>query len=154
MEIKEKIKELENQIEELKKQVQKEEEMEEWFKSLLNGLEMEQWFKSLLNGLEIEIRDDYPDSVFYKKNGKVFFQLFQNLEIKHLWVDYDLVWSVLRNKYKLNYDEIQEFIENMVEKHLKLGIVIPLKVMGLNELMIEKHLKFSKLTSVIHWFFR
>jgi chromosome segregation ATPase len=141
MEIKEKIKELENQIEELKKEVQKEEEMEEWFKSLLNGL-------------EIEIRDGYPDSVFYKKNGKVFFQLFQDLEIKHLWVDYDLVWSVLRNKYKLNYDEIQEFIENMVEKHLKLGIVIPLEVIGLHTSMVKKHLKLNKVISSIHWFAR
>jgi hypothetical protein len=58
MKIGQKIQELEKQIEFLKKESQKE--------------EMEEWFKSLLNGLKIEINDDYPDSVFYKKNGILF----------------------------------------------------------------------------------
>jgi hypothetical protein len=112
MKIEEKIQELEKQIESLKKESQKEEEME-------------QWFKSLLNGLEIEINDNAPYSVFYIKNSKLFFELFQNLEIKHLWVDYGLVWNVLEKKYKLNHDEIKVFIKSMVEKHLKLGEVTP-----------------------------
>jgi restriction endonuclease S subunit len=106
--IEEKIKELENQIEELKKESQKE--------------EMEQWFKSLLNGLEIEIDDNEPDSVFYKKNGKVIFELYQGSEI-FFYCDYNLVWSIFHNKYNLNYDETQAFIERMVEKHLKLSKV-------------------------------
>jgi hypothetical protein len=109
MEIKEKIQELEKQIEELKKDSKHE--------------EMEEWFKSLLNGLEIKIIYDRPNSLFYKKNGKVFFQLYQDLEIKHLWVDYDLVWSFFEIKYDLNYDETQSFINRMVEKHLKLSNV-------------------------------
>jgi hypothetical protein len=107
----EKIKELEKQIEELKNQSQKE--------------EMEQWFKSLLNGLEIEIRDDFPDSVYYKKNSKVFFELFQDSKEKYLWVDYNLVWSVFNNKYNLNHVETQAFVKSMVEKHLKLCKVSP-----------------------------
>jgi hypothetical protein len=112
MKIEEKIKELEKQIEELKNQSQKE--------------EMEQWFKSLLNGLEIEIRADRQNSVYYKKNGKVFFELYQGSEEKYLWVDFDLVWFVFKIKYNLNYDEVQSFIKSMVEKHLKLSEVTPL----------------------------
>jgi hypothetical protein len=117
MEIKEKIKELEKQIEELKKEVQKE--------------EMEQWFKSLLNGLEIEIRDDEPNSVFYKKNSKVFFELFQDSEKTNFLCDYDLVWSVFNNKYNLNYSETKAFVKRMVELHLKSGVVTPIAWLNL-----------------------
>jgi hypothetical protein len=86
--------------------------------------EMEQWFKSLLNGLEIEIYDNKPYSVFYKKNGIVFFELYQDSE-KYFICDYDLVWSIFNFKYNLNYDETQAFIKMMVEHHLKLGVVTP-----------------------------
>jgi hypothetical protein len=110
MEIKEKIKELEKQIEELKNQSQKE--------------DMEEWFKSLLNGLRIEIDDNEPNSVFYKKNSKVIFELYQGSE-NFFYCDYNLVWSIFHNKYNLNYDETQAFIELMVEKHLKLSKVTP-----------------------------
>jgi len=118
MEIKEKIQELEKQIEELKNQSQKE--------------EMEQWFKSLLNGLEIEIRADRPNSVYYKKNGKVFFELYQGFSELYqrsenmFYCDYNLVWSVFNNKYNLNYDETQAFAKSMVEQHLKLEAVTPI----------------------------
>jgi hypothetical protein len=105
MEIKEKIKELEKQIEELKKE------------------EMEQLFKSLLNGLEIEIDDDHPKSLFYKKNSKVFFQLFRGSKKTYFICDYNLVWSIFEKKYNLNFYEIQEFINRMVEKHLKMSKV-------------------------------
>jgi hypothetical protein len=111
MKIEEKIKEIEKQIEYLKKKVQKEEEME-------------QWFKSLLNGLEIEINDNKPNLVYYKKNENVFFELYQDSKERYFYCNYDLVWSVFHNKYKLNNDEIQAFISSMVEKHLKLGKVI------------------------------
>jgi thioredoxin-related protein len=117
MEIKEKIQELEKQIEKLKKEVQKEEGMEEWFKSLLNGL-------------EIRIYNNEPDSVFYKKNGEIFFELHQYPDKTHFICDYDLVWSVFEKKYKLNDDEIEEFIKSMVEQHLKLSEVTPIYLAG------------------------
>jgi sugar-specific transcriptional regulator TrmB len=106
--IEEKIKELENQIEELKKEYKKE--------------EMEELFKSVLNDLKIEIDDNEPNLIFYKKNGKVVFRLYYDLINKER-CDYNLVWSIFHNKYNLNYDETQAFIERMVEKHLKLSKV-------------------------------
>jgi hypothetical protein len=112
MKIKEKIQELEKQIESLKKESQKE--------------EMEECFKSLLNGLKIEIDDNEPDSVFYKKNGEISFVLHQDSEKKYFYCDYYLVWSIFEEKYNLNDYEIQEFIKSMVEQHLKLSEVIPL----------------------------
>jgi hypothetical protein len=111
METKEKIQELERQIEELKKEFQKE--------------EMEEWFMSLLNELQIEIKDDDSKSVFYKKNGNVIFELYQGSEKKYFYCNYKLVWSIFEKKYKLNYNEIQAFISSMVEQYLKLSNVTP-----------------------------
>jgi hypothetical protein len=111
METKEKIQELEKQIEELKKESQKE--------------EMEEWFKSLLNSLKIEIDDNEPDLVFYKRNGRILFRLNQNSEERYFWCDYDLVWYVLEHEYNLNYNETQAFIKSMVEQNLKLFSVTP-----------------------------
>jgi chromosome segregation ATPase len=115
--IEKKIKELEKQIQELEKQIKS-----------LKKEEMEQWFKSLLNGLEIEINDDNPNSVFYKKNSKVFFRLYHDLinkEKTYFFCDYYLVWSIFEVKYNPNYGEIQAFIKSMVEKYLKLDGVTP-----------------------------
>jgi hypothetical protein len=106
METKEKIQELEKQIEELKKE------------------EMEELFKSVLNGLKIEIDDNEPNLIFYKKNGKVVFRLYYDLINKeriYFYCDYNLVWSIFEKKYNINYYEIQEFINSMVEKYLKLS---------------------------------
>jgi hypothetical protein len=109
MKIKEKIQELEKQIKSLKKEE-----------------EMEQWIKSLLNGLEIEINDNKPNSLFYKKDGKYLFYLYQDPNYKEercFYCNYDLVWTILEYKYNLNHDEIQVLIRSMVEQHLKLGKV-------------------------------
>jgi restriction endonuclease S subunit len=111
-----KIQELEKQIEELEKQI---EELKKEYKN-----EPEQWFKSLLNELEIEINDDNPNSVYYKKDGIVIFELYQGSE-NFFYCDYNLVWSIFYNKYNFNYDETQSFIKTMVEQHLKLLAVTP-----------------------------
>jgi hypothetical protein len=119
MKIEDKIKELEKQIESLKREAQKQTQKEG---------EMEQRFKSLLNGLRIEIDDKRPDSVYYIKSGRILFELYQdpnNKKEKHFWCNTILVWSVFEDEYNLNYDETQVFIKNMVEKYLKLEAVIP-----------------------------
>jgi len=133
MKTEEKIKELEKQTEELKKELQKE--------------KMEQWFKSLLNGLKIEIDDNEPNSVYYKKNGRIFFELVQNSGKRSFWCDYDLVWSILENKYNLNYGETQAFIKTMVEQHLKLGMVTPSSQKYIFPKWVEKNLKSGVVTS-------
>jgi hypothetical protein len=109
--LEEKIKKLEKQIEALKNQSPKE--------------KTEEWFKLLLDGLEIEINDNKPNSVFYKKDGNVIFELYQGSEKKYFYCNYKLVWSVIERKCKFDYDEIQAFIKDMAEQHLKLGVVTP-----------------------------
>jgi len=127
----EKIQELKKQIEELKKEE-----------------EMKEWFKSLLNGLKIEIDDNEPNLVYYKKNGRIFFELYQISEKRYFWCNYDLVWSVLENKYNLNNGETQAFIKTMVEQHLKLEAVTPRSVAKIKVMQVEKHLKLKKLDQI------
>jgi hypothetical protein len=115
-----KIQELKKQIEKLKKESQKE--------------EMKEWFKSLLNGLEIRINDNNPNSVYYKKNGKFLFKLYQDSEKKYFYCDYYLVWDALQDKYNLNYYETQASIKSMVEQCLKLGVVTPEKIVFLKKI--------------------
>jgi TolA-binding protein len=119
-ELEKKIEELEKKIEALEKEYQKEELKKESQKE-----EMEEWFKSLLNSLKIEIDDNEPDLVFYKRNGRILFRLNQNSEERYFWCDYDLVWYVLEHEYNLNYNETQAFIKSMVEQNLKLFSVTP-----------------------------
>jgi hypothetical protein len=110
--------------------------------------DMEQWFKSLLNGLKIEIDDNEPNLVYYKKNGRIFFELYQISEKRYFWCNYDLVWSVLENKYNLNNGETQAFIKTMVEQHLKLEAVTPRSVAKIKVMQVEKHLKLKKLDQI------
>jgi predicted nuclease with TOPRIM domain len=133
MKIKEKIQELEKEIEELKKEAQKEAQKEE----------MKEWFKSLLNGLEIGIDDNHPDSLHYKKNGEIFFVLYQSLEKTYFYCNHKLVWSIFKEKYKLNYYEIQAFIRGMVEQYLKLSNVTPVFNEYVSLCKVEQYLKLG-----------
>jgi TolA-binding protein len=127
MKTEEKIKELEKKIEELEKKIEalEKEYQKEELKKESQKEEMEEWFKSLLNSLKIEIDDNEPDLVFYKRNGRILFRLNQNSEERYFWCDYDLVWYVLEHEYNLNYNETQAFIKSMVEQNLKLFSVTP-----------------------------
>ena len=85
---------------------------------------------SLFQGLE-EYKDDrYPNSIFYFKYGKIYFEL--DVEKRILFCDFDLVWKVLSNKSKLDYDETQRIIMNMVERYTNLGSVTPICEYNIN----------------------
>jgi len=84
---------------------------------------MEDFFKLFLTDLLIVIMIERPNSVFYKKDGEVIFELYQdsnNKNIMNFWVDYYKIWKVFSNKFGLSYDEIQSFIKMEVNNVLKL----------------------------------
>ena len=90
--------------------------------------EMEDFFKPLLTDLLIVTKPEYPNSVFYKKDGEVIFELYQNSENKekrYFWVDYYKIWLVFEIEFRLECDEIQYFIKSQVENILKIGSIIP-----------------------------
>ena len=95
-------------------------------------VKMREFLLSWLNGCTIQLSEKYPDSVFYKKDDEVVFELYKekNEEETYFWVHYDKIWSVFYNKFGLNYDETQSFIKNVVEDTLKLGDIIPYRTIN------------------------
>lgn len=95
------------------------------------------FFEPFFENLETATSGRYPNSVFYKKNGKVIFEHCQNEEFNFFYVDYGTIWSVFEDKFGLKYQEISDFIKGMVEKHLNLRGVTPEKVPHFKEIMVE-----------------
>ena len=90
--------------------------------------EMKEFLREKLNGCSIRLVEKYPDLVFYEKDGKTLFELYQDRENKnklYFWVDYNSIWSIFETKYGMKYADIQAFIKNEVEMILKLGSVTP-----------------------------
>ena len=86
--------------------------------------DMEEFFLSCLTGCD-QIKDEgYPDDIFFKKDGIVYFE--QDSEYEVFWCSYDKVWSVFEKRFGLSYVEIQSFVKGMVEKHLKLEGLTPI----------------------------
>ena len=79
--------------------------------------EMEVFFLSFLEGCELKSNKKYSDSLFYIKNDKIMFEY--QFKSKYFWVRYDIIWSVFEQKYLMEYDQIQKFLKNLLEKHLK-----------------------------------
>ena len=90
--------------------------------------EMKQFLLSFINGAEIVIKPEFPNSVFYKKNNEIIFELekSKNENKTYFWVNYHKIWKIFENKFGLNYDDIQSFIKNEVEDTLKCGTVTPI----------------------------
>ena len=91
----------------------KEEQMKEFFLPFLNNLEL------------VTNKDKYPYSVFYKQNGKIIFEHYQNEKYNNFFVRYDGVWSVFGEKFNLNYQQTSDFIKGMAESVLNLKGVTP-----------------------------
>ena len=92
------------------------------------GDEMKEFLKPFLTNLTIVHSEKFPNSVLFKQNGEVIFELEQdseNKEKRYFWVHYDKIWSVFYDRFDLNYNETQSFINNVVEDTLKLGSVTP-----------------------------
>ena len=63
---------------------------------------------------------DYPDSIFWVKNGKVVAEI----EKPNFWITFD-TWEIISQMFSLDYDETQSVIKEWLEKHHKLGGLTP-----------------------------
>jgi hypothetical protein len=76
---------------------------------------------SIFQGLK-EYKDDrFPDSIYYHKNGVIYFEL----EKDRLWCNYNLVWYVFSEQNKFDYYETQRVIKDVTEKYTNWGSVTP-----------------------------
>ena len=88
--------------------------------------EMKEFLAPFLTNLTIIHKKERPNSVFYKQNGEVLFELYQDEKNRYFFTDYYKIWSVFYDRFGLNYNDTQAFIKREVESTLKLGSVTPI----------------------------
>ena len=70
------------------------------------------------NQLEVIEHPDYPNSIFYKKNGIVVME--QDKKTKEFWFHYDKIWSFFESFFSMKYKEIRGLLEIWLEEAFKL----------------------------------
>ena len=75
------------------------------------------------NQLEIVTLEKYPNSIFYKKNGKVVME--QNKKNKVFYFDYDEIYSFFKSFFGMEYEEWQGVMKTWLEETFNLSGYIP-----------------------------
>jgi hypothetical protein len=73
--------------------------------------------------LEVIEHPDYPNSIFYRKNGKVVME--QNKKNERFWFSYEDIWSFFESFFGMEHQEIQEVLRYWLEDTFKLGGYTP-----------------------------
>ena len=80
-------------------------------------VEMEKLFLELVNqGLTLKIDSNVEEIHYYNEDNDLIISI--ELKNKKVWFDYDQFWSKFKSKFDLNYQQIKEFLNGMVGKHL------------------------------------
>ena len=74
--------------------------------------------------LEVIEHPDYPDSIFYRKNGKVVME--QNKKNKYFWFSNHDIWSFFESFFGMKYQEIRDFLRYWLDKAFKIEGYTPL----------------------------
>ena len=95
---------------------------------------------SLFNLKKIEIKNIYPDTIFYFKENK--FTMKYETKNKILSVINDIILLGLKKKYRLSDEEIREIVRYMVEEHYKMKIHEHIEIVIIFEIdEVEKYYK-------------
>ena len=96
-------------------------ELEQYIKNLdskeSKEVEMEKLFLELMNqGLTLKINSERNRINYFDKDN----YWIVSIELKNqvVWFDYDQFWSKFKSKFDLSYQQIKEFLNGMVGKHL------------------------------------
>ena len=90
-----------------------------------NYIKTKSFFKNMFNQLEVKQSGRYTN---YMIDNDIYFQDPKN---GYLWVDYHRVWLILMDRYSLNPQQIQGFIQIWMEMAYKLGPLTPLDIVSL-----------------------
>ena len=71
-----------------------------------------------LDQLKIVKSEEYPNSVFFKKNGKVVME--QDKENKWFYFGYKEIWLFFELFFDMKYEQIQEVLRDWLDETLKL----------------------------------
>ena len=83
----------------------------------------EKWFLEQITDLKEIKSNNFPNSIFYKKNGEILFEYHKKTKI--FWCHYRKIWLFLETEFGLNYQDTSKLIKRMVEEHLNLGDITP-----------------------------
>jgi len=100
--------------------------------------------------LEVVTSDEYPNSIFYRKNGVVVME--QDKKTKYFWFDYNEIWSIFERFFGMEYKEIQSFLRYWLEETLNLeGFTPELLDYDLSS-VLEETLNLEGFTPKSDWF--
>ena len=80
------------------------------------------------NQLEIVKSENYPNSIFFKKNG--VFVMEQDKTYQDFYFDYDNIWSFFESFFGMKYQQTQQVLTKWLEETLKLEGYTPSPVVG------------------------
>ena len=103
----------------------------------------ERFFLETIDGIEPFKSDKYPQSIFWKKNDTILLDM--DYKLGCLRVNYKLIWSVFENKYGYDYNDIQSFVEDMVDRHIKLESIAPILYVEHDRYLVDRHTKLRSL---------
>ncbi len=90
--------------------------------------------------MEISVVDNYKVQSIILHKGTDFY-MKQDFKNDYFWCYWDRVWSFFRTKKDMKVPEIQDFIQSMVEEHLKFKVSTPPLPHNRHGHLVEEHLK-------------
>ena len=78
------------------------------------------WLNSEYGDLTPYETEEYPNHIFFMKDGGVVFEYDKINKSAH--ISNDEIWSFLESFFGLEYDEIQDLTKEWVEEHYKLRV--------------------------------
>ena len=94
-------------------------------------LEMLEKYKSNVRFIRQDNKEtNYSTSRFeiLNEDNKWLFDIDYDEKNKHFWYSYDRIYKFFTNKYGIEYNDLQEVIESILNEHLNLKGVIPFPV--------------------------
>ena len=79
-----------------------------------------QYLNSEYGDLEQFEMEEYPDYIFFMKNGKTIFDY--NPKNGYVIISYVQIWSFLESFFGLEHEEVQDLTKEWVEEHYKLRV--------------------------------
>ena len=68
---------------------------------------------------------EYPESIFWVKDGEVIVEIEKSKYYFHIWVS-PQIWTNIMSMFSLDHTETQQVIKDWSEEHYKLGGLTPL----------------------------
>ena len=82
-------------------------------------------FKELIDGYKVVIFSDSKIDVINYFNSQDEWLINYNKKNVYTYIRWKYIWSVFKEEYNMNYNEIQAFIKDMLLIHFKLRGVTP-----------------------------